>query len=364
MIELGKSILSLTLMNFRSMSVVLYLSSRSLLILLLGYSFIFLGCQPEDEPPAPVIDLSLVDMRTALAQKDTVYVGWIDRVRGRVGRNSNGSFVVWSRRNEYQLGLVISAVHVLGTGWFGEENVDIPARFWYPEGKMGVVRLSLPPSDGSMVLNKISPLYNLFNPFIPASENKDHLTGILPAHDFFIGLVDNQSFPASDGPAPLPDSFQKDEPLSMYDPGNYTLQDPTWQLAQANDSVMLIGFPQDINQYPEGAVGLGKILSDTEARATVERLKSIGDEEGSIAYDPSVEIIIAAAAIAGMSGGGVFNQEGQLVGIIVRSTNALDIGYVRAVRMSYIITQIRQVLLASPTDQEQLAPYLDKEIDF
>ncbi len=338
------------------------LSRKVLLTFLLACWVLFPACQREDDPLAPPPDPGLVDLPTALAHQNTSYVRWIEKVRGRVGRNSNGSFVVWSRRNDYQLGLVVSAAHVLGIGWFGEENSDIPAQFWLPEGREGVLRLNLPPADGSVMLEEVSPLYDLFNPAIPASENKDFLTGILPAHDFFVGLIDSQIFPVTDGPVPIPKPLQKDTPLVMYDPEQLTLQEPTWQEGLPFDSVMLLGYPQDKEQFPHGAVSLGSILADTAARTVIERLKAIGDEEGLIAYEPSVEMIITAEAIAGMSGGGVFNQEGHLLGIMVRATDALEKGYIRAVRMSYVVAQVRQAWEASPADREKLAPYLNEEI--
>ena len=59
------------------------------------------------------------------------------------------------------------------------------------------------------------------------------------------------------------------------------------------------------------------------------------------AYDPEVEMIIEGCAVVGMSGGGVYNREGQQVGILVRASNELDgKQYVRAVRMTFVVDSL------------------------
>ena len=125
-------------------------------------------------------------------------------------------------------------------------------------------------------------------------------------------------------------------PVDIYDPNGRTLATQTWDEAVAGETAYALGYPQDRENYPFGAISKGIVLSDEAARETITLLSQLGDEEGGIPYEPEVEMLITAKSVVGMSGGGVFNSEGQLLVIIVRSTEIDGKPIVRVVRLKYI----------------------------
>lgn len=60
------------------------------------------------------------------------------------------------------------------------------------------------------------------------------------------------------------------------------------------------------------------------ARQAIEELKAAGDEEGGIAYDPEAELIMEGHAVVGMSGSGLFDEEGRQVGVVIVETWAMQ----------------------------------------
>ena len=107
--------------------------------------------------------------------------------------------------------------------------------------------------------------------------------------------------------------------------------------------------------------GIGRVLPDTEAEAAIEELAALGDEEGGIPYDPEAEMIIDGYSVAGMSGGGIFDRAGSLVGIIVRGSYEYDGKmYVRAVRMTFVVASLMSAFEAlSESERAVVSPYLE-----
>jgi hypothetical protein len=104
---------------------------------------------------------------------------------------------------------------------------------------------------------------------------------------------------------------------------------------------------------------VGQVLDDTQAAAAVEELAAAGDEEGSIAYDPEVEVFIEGEAAEGMSGGGAFDRNGRLVGILVRAGKTPTRTFVRAVRLSHLLDELTTAAGAlSAADRTRAAPFL------
>jgi hypothetical protein len=65
-------------------------------------------------------------------------------------------------------------------------------------------------------------------------------------------------------------------------------------------------------------------------------------------------MFIEGSAITGMSGGGAFDTDGRVVGILVRaSTEHPTRQFVRAVRMSYVVARVRQAVEALEPDRRQ-----------
>jgi hypothetical protein len=272
---------------------------------------------------------------------------WLEGVRGRVGAQSNGSFVIWSRRTTSGLGLVVSATHTLGPGWFGTPNTAVEEAVVAPADE-GVLRLFVPDPAGATRTEDISPLYDHFHLAIPAEEN-GNLSNILPRHDAFLGLVDRQRYPLEDGgafpsPGPLEEGL-----LPLHDPHARTLEAPTFAEPVAGEQVLLVGFPA--GGFSKGAFSVGPVLDDLEAEAAIAELAAVDDEEGFIAYEPEVELLVRATSLAGMSGGGAFDGEGRLLGTLVRASQTPEVPQiVRLVRMSWIDARYRAALDAADED--------------
>lgn len=102
--------------------------------------------------------------------------------------------------------------------------------------------------------------------------------------------------------------------------------------------VLLPGFPSE-----SSTLSIGKIASESDV------LFDSSDSE--IIFDSDVEFLVNTRVSDGNSGGPVFNLEGQLLGIIVRSNGdneliapAQSTHYARVVRIDYIISKIKTLL--------------------
>jgi hypothetical protein len=132
--------------------------------------------------------------------------------------------------------------------------------------------------------------------------------------------------PLPNAPEPL-----KNETPNIIDPAGLTTFNPTYADAIPGESVLLMGYPQNEEYEGKLAASVGRILSDEEAEDVINELSEIGDEEGGISYDSDAEVIIEGHAVVGMSGGGVYNQDGQQVGVLVRTSSVVNgRQYVRA----------------------------------
>jgi hypothetical protein len=286
---------------------------------------------------------------------------WLELTRGRVGAQSLiGSFAVVSRRTRDGLGLAVSAAHTQGTGAFGAEGTDVEASLAAPADE-GTLSFKVPPADGALRVDELSPHYVLGHDAIPAAENNPSLTAIHPRHDYFLTIVDRQRLTFDGGAFPTPGP-REDERTPLFDPGELTTDDAPWAAATTGERAILIGFPQ---AGPEtGAFSVGEILDDAGAEAALAALADAGDEEGDLAYDPEVEFLVATRAIGGMSGGGVFDGEGRFLGTMVRgSTSETAPPIVRVVRFTYVAARAQAILAAmAPAARDALAPFLDEEL--
>ena len=260
---------------------------------------------------------------------------WLEAVRGRAGKNGSGSFALWSVRTQSGVGLMVSANHVLGEGWFAQGGEPATRTLQFIDTEGGIGRLSLPPADGNIDESwGLSPLFRLFNSAIPADQTGDGLAHVVPRHDYFVGVVDGQRVHPSGGAFPIPGPLQL-APLPLYDPLALAAGAPTWGEARAGDRVLLVGYPQG-EHADLGGYSVGIVLDEPEIEDVLAVLARQGDEEGDIAYDVDAEFIVHASASVGMSGGPVFDEYGRLLGIMVRAT--LDEPrIVRVVRMSWIV---------------------------
>lgn len=258
--------------------------------------------------------------------------------------------------------MVVSAVHTLGEGWLGPGGSDIPERLSAPGAEPGATRIFLVGADGGEPDDLASVLFVLYHPQIPAAESGNNLRGVLPRHDFFVGVIDSQKVqvqPLPQAPGPL-----RHEAPKVFDPHDLTMVGPTYDGAMDGETVILMGFPNvgDLAGAMVGSVGI--VLDDAQAVDAVAALAAVGDVEGTIPYDPEAEVILSAEASSGMSGGGVFDRNGRLVGIMVRASEKRDgQQYVRAVRMTYVVSRLTAAFQAlDQSEQALLRPYLEVPI--
>jgi len=337
---------------------------KSLVIRIFLISLLFIqGCSKDNpdiiiHPPTGIVDTDLVKLEDALKHPNTEFVNLVNKVRGSVGTIGPASKVIWSKKNDYSLGLYVSANHVYGISTWSTRAESF---IYILNVNNGIfLRSQIPPKNGSISLgNELIADFGLYHPEIPASATN---ATILPANDFYIGVLDNQRA-IDNGFGIYPNNLQTNLPLQMYDPNNRTKSLQTWANVVEGETVLAIGYPQDKIDYPNGAVSSGKVFTDTEAQSVIAKLKIIGDEEGNVDYNSNVEFIVKAKALPGMSGGGVFNSEGQLLGISVRATTLNNEPLLRVVKITYIRDRLFSFYNnLSTTDKNKLRPFISGEL--
>jgi hypothetical protein len=311
--------------------------------------------------PQPAVSQSvtpLFSVAEVSSDPDHPYRDWVYNLQGRVPKNGYSSASVWSLRTEAGTALIVSALHTLGEGYLGPGGIMIEERLGDPDEKPGATRIHLVKEDGS-VDSLASVLFILYNPEVPPEQSGNNLRSILPRHDFFVGVVDSQLVvmePLPGTPAPL-----NDEPPVIFDPSGLTTVAPTAADVHPGDSVILMGYPREGDYAGMLAASIGRVLSNSEAEAAIEELAALGDEEGGIAYVPEAEMIIEGHSVVGMSGGGVFDRAGSLVGILERASYEYDgKQYLRVVRMTFVVASINSAYEAlSDSERAVVSPYLE-----
>lgn len=90
---------------------------KKLILLLLVFATIIQSCG-KTKSAKPNGSPSIITIEDALKGNDQNLITILNNVRGSVGRRGFGSKTIWSRKNEYGLGLYISANHVYSlSGW-------------------------------------------------------------------------------------------------------------------------------------------------------------------------------------------------------------------------------------------------------
>jgi len=300
----------------------------------------------------------LLSVAEVISDQDHPYREWLYNLQGLVPRNGYSSASVWSLRTEAGTALIVSALHTLGEGYLGPGGSLIEERLGDPDENPGATRIHLVKEDGS-VDSLASVLFILYNPEVPPEQSGSNLLDIFPRHDFFVGVIDSQKVimdPLPGTPAPL-----KDEPPIIFDPSGLTTVAPTAVDVNPGDSVLLMGYPREGDYAGMLAASIGRVLSDSEAEAAIEELAALGDEEGGIAYDPEAEMIVEGHSVVGMSGGGVFDRAGSLVGILERASYEYEgKQYVRVVRMTFVVASINSAYEAlSESERAVVSPYLE-----
>lgn len=322
------------------------------------------GCKknntvPSPPPPTGIIKTNLIKIEDALKSSDLDFVNLINMVRGSVGINGPGSKVIWSKKNDYKLGLFVSANHVYGINtWISKDEQFINISVINNGIFLGS---RVPPINGNVnFTNELIANFALYHPLISSNASN---TTILPEEDFYFGIIDNQRI-ADNGLANYPKAVQTAFPLQIYDPNNRTQALQTWADVHANENVIAIGYPQDKIKYPNGALSTGSVYSDTEAEKIIQSLKLNNDVEGQIPYNSKIEFLAKIHAMPGMSGGGVFNVNGQLIGMMVRATELNGEPILRVVRMKFIKQKMDGFYnKLSTSDKNKINPFVSGELN-
>jgi len=325
-----------------------------ILLVFLVFSTVIHSCNKNESVKSKKAS-TIVKMEDALNGNDQNMKTLLNNVRGSVGRRGPGSKTIWSRKNDYGLGLYISANHVHSlSGWSSRRASFFDLELANP----GIFETSqIPPRDGSIDLSDtLIADFPLMHFDISLSATN---TTILPEEDFYLGIIDNQRAVRSGFPQ-YPENIHTNSALQMYDSEQRTIQTLTWANPIAAEQAIAVGYPQDVANYPNGAVAYGKILSDAEATVIMQKLKEAGDDEAYIPYNPAAEFFIQAQAVAGMSGGGVFNSEGQLLGIMIRASDKENVPrIIRVVKISFIKGKMMEFYSSlTDIDKAKVRPFI------
>lgn len=312
-----------------------------------------LACEPER---------GLLLVTDVLADSAEPCRPWVNITFGhavRVASSGGGSGSVWSRRTEHGTGLLLTASHVYSPCTANEEaprdsDGNCFEGMTAPRNGVNLARLT---EARGVYASRWSPMFALYNSFIPAE-----LIGtpqILPRNEVSLYVVDATTYEPWDSAVTPPTTA--DALVPLYDPEGVTLTAPTWADPEAGARVLAFGYPAD-NGQRDLVAGVGRVLYEREVAAAQQYLRERGDEEGSVAYEPEVEFFYRGTGVRGMSGGGVFDEAGRQIGMMVRASQ-LDggVNYVRAVRMSHVVSSLQAAFQRLPAEERaRVRPYLEK----
>jgi hypothetical protein len=322
------------------------------LALLAALAALLAGCNFEPLlPPADCSDDTDI-FRVDLVLGDAAHPcrDWVAQAAGRVGRTPNASATAWTLRTGGGTAVVVSALHALDVGDFGPAATTVPAALLDPAVESVVIPVRWPVLDAGMLADA-RLAFPLAHPPIPAKYHRDDFDGLLPRNDFYVAAVGGADDLA----------IEPADPLVFDDPNAWLHATPSFGSAAAGDLVLLVGFPRlGLGEAAQSA-SIGRVLSDEEAHAAVLELAAVGDVEGDIPYDAEAEFLFDGHAAGGMSGGGVFDEAGRLVGILVRASDPRDGKQVgRAVRMTFIAAQLAAIVVdADEPTRAAAEPYLE-----
>ena len=105
------------------------MNSLTIVFTVVNSFFILISCSKDSSKSASGnVGTNSIKIENALYNSNSNFVNLVNRTRGSVGTNSSGSKVVWRKKNDFSLGLFVSANHVYSiTTWdsLNEEFLDI-----------------------------------------------------------------------------------------------------------------------------------------------------------------------------------------------------------------------------------------------
>ncbi len=305
----------------------------------------------------------LMTVESIFAHPEDACGPWVDKLQGRAARvygHLPGSASLWSRRTQFGTGLLVTAAHVRTACHLegsGDEPQDCQETLTEPDRYPGLTELRLGEVGGGRPRSFWSVHFSMYNPFKAAGT----LTSILPSEDVALFAVDSQEFVVAGTDFGLPVQPIVDAPLPLHDPAGLTLLEETWAEPEPEASVLSLGFPQVGDHIDELHASVGRVLGEEETLRAFASIAGTDDVEADIPYDPAVEFLLEGVALPGMSGGGVYDEAGRQVGLLVRSFDSAEgLPHLRVVRMSHLVTGIERAFAAlTIEEQEAVRPYLE-----
>jgi hypothetical protein len=177
---------------------------------------------------------------------------------------------------------------------------------------------------------------------VPAGAARHAAHRLFGGEDFAIAAISGAPLPPG---APVPAAVS-DRNLALDDPRGLAASRAPFVDVRPGAAALVLGFAADA-EGGELLASVGRVLDDAEARRLIA---GAGPAEAKLGYDPRTELAIAARATPGMIGGGVFDEGGRFVGVVVHAP-AEPIGgvhLVRAVRATAIAARLSAALRAAP----------------
>ena len=324
--------------------------------------------QPAPAPPpvvapkaaGPCENLDLVLVSTILNDAAHPCRARVDAAYGRMvatGLAFSGTLV--STKPARGAGLFITCQHCTGPDGDGLHDVEKedPSTFQATApAQLRNAQVRGGPAD------RLYFIHRLFSRRPPKSafDAKGNLMNILPKDDFVIGTLSGEPVDVIGHIGALPRATVSDTKVVLYDPKGIAGSDQPWAEPEPGTQALVLGFPRDLPDHVFGGelvASVGEILDDARAKDMLSRADA---DEAAIPYDPTVELVIAARASSGMSGGGAFDADGRYLGVSVRGTvQPVDGKYlVRVVRAAYVLAQLKTALgAAAEPRRAKLAPF-------
>jgi hypothetical protein len=321
--------------------------------------------------------ITKVEQILAVGVKHPCYE-WVVKVIPRIVQLENGSGVVLSHNQKGHMGLLATARHVSHSHVASQESSyagflgDLTRTDKFPDYHTAQTKLYQLQNDQKSLLQRQIALWRFLTPSIsPLYMDDPNL--VMPVkvdYDLYVFTDDELGLSAK----PISSLFdadidwlkvpQQDTPL--YDwktEGQVTVGSTVLivghPMFSASGSVLELKAEYDKGDKPGLAITTGEVMSDAEAAHFTEKgfLKMHLPE---LKYDPDSDVYIRAQIAHGFSGGGIFDSEGRLIGVLSVSTGisisagseALEYG-TGAVRLSYLKTILEKNIQSLPKDQYQ-----------
>ncbi len=280
---------------------------------------------------------ALFPVENLLSETDHPCSDWVLTSARQLLQVDHGSAFRWGSSSESVHGasLVVTALHVALNEISVPDDEDLPE--WLAEEPLTQECLFTAWDDTQGGLSQTAlPSAKIYHPFLPAEQSENGFLHLLPKNDqtlFVMAWSDEADSCSTQWSLTLSD-------ISSLVKGRLQARQPV-----ADELVLLLGFPREAPWEGRLSAAVGRVLSEKEAEECHQRLQALDDEEGAIPLDLENEWFLEGLALGGMSGGGVFNQQGQPVGILVRGAEQQVPGWIaRASKLNLLGERVQHAL--------------------